>query len=208
MSLIDPNLNYDLQLFNQGINLIAGIDEVGRGPLAGPVVAACVVLDQNTKLSGINDSKKLTKKKREELAIIIKEHAIEVTIGIIDHKTIDKVNILEATKLAMIESFNKLTTKVDYLLIDAVKLNLDVPNESLIKGDTRSTAIAAASIIAKVTRDKIMKDYDSIYPEYGFINNSGYPTKQHRDALLKYGITKIHRLTFRPVSNIRIKNPK
>lgn len=202
--MISMKSNIDRIYFENGFKLIAGIDEVGRGPLAGPVVAACVLFDINVSIPEVNDSKKLSMKKRKELAEIIKENALSIGIGIIDNNIIDEVNILEATKLAMIKALDNLLIKPDFVLVDAVKLNISYPNESIIKGDEKSMVIAASSIIAKVTRDEIMKGYHQIYPQYGFDRNSGYPTKEHKEALIKHGITPIHRISFKPVKNLFI----
>jgi|SRR5690554_2041864 len=186
-------------LHKQGYKYIVGTDEVGRGPMAGPLVAAAVILPENTKIEGINDSKRLTAKRRNELFHKIKKAAIEVQVSFIDVETIDKINVLEASRRAMINCIEKMETKVDYILSDAVKLNFDIPNENIIKGDRKSASIAAASIIAKVTRDNYMVEMDKIYPNYGFKNHKGYVTQGHLQALNKYGVTKIHRRSFSPV---------
>lgn len=193
-------LKYENDLYNEGIKLIAGIDEVGRGPLAGPVVAAAVILPKNFFDERINDSKKLSEKKRNELYKIICENAISIGIGIISNKRIDKINIYEATKEAMILAVKNLSFKPDYLLIDAMKLELDIPSLSIIKGDAKSQSIAAASIIAKVTRDNMMYELDKKYPMYDFANNKGYGTKKHIESIKKYGIINEHRKSFKPVS--------
>ena len=193
---------YENELYSKGINLIAGIDEVGRGPLIGPVVTAAVILPKDFYDERINDSKKLTEKKRELLYDVIMENAISVGIGISSHEVIDEINILEATKKAMKEAINNLSIKPEYLLIDAVKLDTDIPSTSIIKGDQKSESIAAASIIAKVTRDRMMIELDKIHPEYDFKHNKGYGTKKHIEALYKYGVLSEHRKTFEPVSSI------
>lgn len=185
-----------------GFKWIAGIDEVGRGPLAGPVVSAAVILPENFDLYEVNDSKQLSLKKREELFVKIKEQAIAIGIGVIDHQIIDQVNIYEATKLAMKEAVQNLEKTPDFLLIDAMVLDLPIAQEKIIKGDARSISIACASIIAKVTRDKMMEEYDVLYPGYDFTNNSGYGTKKHLAGLDELGITPIHRKTFAPVKNM------
>ncbi len=190
---------YEQKYAEQGYQYIAGIDEVGRGPLAGPVVAAAVILPSSFYLPGIDDSKKLTEAKRELYFEKIKEKAVAIGIGIIDNEEIDRVNIYHATKKAMLAAIEGLAPKPDFLLIDAVKLDTPYSSESLIKGDSLSVSIAAASIIAKVTRDRLLKEYDELYPGYGFANNAGYGTKEHLDGLQKYGITSIHRKTFAPV---------
>lgn len=196
---------YETELYNKGITLIAGIDEVGRGPLVGPVVTAAVILPKDFYDERINDSKRLSEKKREELYEVIKENAISIGIGISSEKVIDEINILEATKKAMIEAVNNLSIKPEHLLIDAVKLNIDIPSTSIIKGDAKSLSIASASIIAKVTRDRMMYELDIKHPEYDFKNNKGYGTKKHIEALYKYGALEEHRKTFAPVSDIITK---
>ena len=194
---IDQLCYYENIFRGKGYEWIAGIDEAGRGPLAGPVVAAAVIFPHPIWIEGIDDSKKLTPKKRESLFEIIQEKAISVGIGISDHTLIDRTNILFATKMAMLEAIEKLSPKPECLLIDAVTLP-DIPMEqmSLIKGESKSISIAAASIVAKVTRDRIMDRYHEIYPEYGFNQHKGYPTKQHYLNIERYGVTEIHRKTF------------
>ena len=189
---------FENELYDSGIKYIAGIDEVGRGPLVGPVVTAAVILPRDFYDERINDSKKLTEKKRELLYDVIMENAVSVGIGISSEDVIDEINILEATKKAMIEAVNNLSVKPEYLLIDAVKLNIDIPQISIIKGDAKSESIAAASIVAKVTRDRMMIELDKIHPEYDFKHNKGYGTKKHIEAIEKYGIIKEHRKTFAP----------
>ena len=193
---------FENELYNKGIKLIAGIDEVGRGPLVGPVVTAAVILKPDFYDERINDSKKLTPKKREMLYDVILENSISVGIGISSEKVIDEINILNATKRAMKEAINKLSIKPEHVLIDAVKLDIDIPSTSIIKGDAKSISIASASIIAKVTRDRMMIELDKIHPEYDFKHNMGYGTKKHIEALYKYGPIKEHRRTFEPVSSI------
>ena len=193
---------YENELYKQGIEYIAGIDEVGRGPLVGPVVTAAVILPKDYYDERINDSKKITEKKRELLYSVIMENAISVGIGISSEKVIDEINILEATKKAMKEAINNLSVKPEHLLIDAVKLDTSIPSTSIIKGDAKSQSIAAASIIAKVTRDRMMIELDKIHPEYDFKHNKGYGTKKHIEALYKYGPLEEHRKTFEPVTSI------
>lgn len=176
--------------------LICGIDEVGRGPLCGPVVCASVIMPLENKIEGINDSKKLTAKKREFLCEEIKKQAISYSIASLDEKVIDEINILNATKKCMINALNGLDVKPDLVLIDAVKLDIKEESLSIIKGDAKSYNIACASILAKVYRDKIMDKYHEKYPVYDFINNKGYGTKKHRDALKEFGYTDIHRKSF------------
>ena len=201
MKLDFDNREYEKDLNKKGISYIAGVDEVGRGPLVGPVVAACVVLPKDYYLEGLTDSKKLSKKKREEFFDIIKKDALGIGIGIKDHKVIDEVNIYEATKLAMYEAIDncKKECKVEHILIDAMKLSLNIPTTSIIKGDLKSITISAASVIAKVTRDRMLEELDKKYPMYDFKNNVGYGTKKHIDAIKEYGIIEEHRKTFKPV---------
>lgn len=184
---------FEKQGYAQGHQWIAGIDEVGRGPLAGPVVAAAVILPKNEIILGLNDSKQLSEKKRELLYQQVQEKALAIGIGIVDQQTIDDVNIYEASKLAMIQAVEKLSIVPSYLLIDAMTLDLPIQQEKIIKGDARSVSIAAASIIAKVYRDQLMKEYDVLYPGYGFSHNAGYGTKEHLEGLERQGITPIHR---------------
>ena len=186
------------ELHEKGFKNICGIDEAGRGPLAGPVVVAGVIMPENSMIEGVNDSKKVSEKKRELLYDKIIEEAISYSVAIIGQDVIDDINILEATKKAMIEAVNNLSVKPEHLLIDAVKLNVDIPQTSIIKGDAKSESIAAASIIAKVTRDRMMIELDKEHPEYDFKHNKGYGTKKHIDAIEKYGILKEHRKTFAP----------
>ena len=203
---IEDNLKYEKEAYNLGYQLIGGVDEVGRGPLVGPVVTACVILPKNYQLDGLTDSKKLSEKKREKFCEIILKDAISVGIGIIYEDKIDEVNIYEATKLAMYAAIDNCDIKPDYILIDAMKLdNLSVPSVSIIKGDLKSISISAASVIAKVTRDRMMYELDKKYPMYGFAKNKGYPTKEHVEAIQKYGILKEHRKTFNPVTKYKDK---
>lgn len=196
-------LEYETKLYKEGYKYIAGVDEVGRGPLVGPVVTAAVILPQGYYDKDIKDSKKISEKKRNELFDKIMKDAINISIGIKDNKVIDEVNIYEATKLAMYEAIEKLEVKPDYVLIDAMKLEeLTIPNESIIKGDAKSQSIAAASIIAKVTRDNMMYELDKQYPEYGFGKHKGYPTKAHLEAIKKYGVLDNYRFTFGPVHDL------
>ena len=196
-------LEYERGLYNEGIDLIAGVDEVGRGPLYGPVVTAAVILPKNYYLEGLTDSKKLTPKKRDKFYDIIMNDAISVSIGMCDNNVIDEINIYEATKVAMYEAINNLSVKPEHILIDAMKLeSLDIPSTSIIKGDAKSESIAAASVIAKVTRDRMMEAEDKIHPEYGFANHKGYPTKAHIEAVKKYGVLDLHRKTFEPIKSM------
>jgi ribonuclease HII len=193
---------YEHELNEKGINYIAGIDEVGRGPLVGPVVCACVVLPVDYDLKGLTDSKKLTPKKRDYFYDIIKENAIGIGIGVIDEKRIDEINIYQATKEGMVEAFNNVKCKIEHVLIDAMPLELTVPSTSIIKGDSKSITIAAASVIAKVTRDRMMDELDNRYPMYGFKRHKGYPTKEHIEAINKYGIIDEHRKSYGPVMSV------
>ena len=183
----------------KGYRMIAGIDEVGRGPLAGPVVAAAVILPEGMEDIGLDDSKKLSAKRREEIFEMIKEQAVAIGIGIVDAFTIEKINIYEASKVAMKRAIELLPEQPDYLLIDAMRLDTGIPEEGIIKGDAKSISIAAASIVAKEVRDQMMKDYEQLYPGYGFAQNAGYGTKAHIEGLEKLGPTPIHRMTFAPV---------
>ncbi len=195
------NRAYEKELNSKGISYIAGVDEVGRGPLVGPVVTACVVLPINYTLEGLTDSKKLSKKQREKFYDIIMKDALGIGIGIKSEKVIDEVNIYEATKLAMYDAINNCNQKckIEHILIDAMKLDTTIPNTSIIKGDLKSITISAASVIAKVTRDRMMDELDKKYPMYGFKTNAGYGTKKHIEAIEKYGIIDEHRKTFKPV---------
>ena len=199
------NYKYEHELWNEGIGLIAGVDEVGRGPLIGPVVAAAVILPHDFYLEGLTDSKKLSEKKRELFYQIIKEKAIAIGIGIIDEKRIDEINIYEATKEAMKDAIRKLEPRPEYILIDAMPLDIDIPTKSIIKGDFLSVTISAASVIAKVTRDHMLYEMDKEYPMYDLKNNKGYGTKKHLEAIKQYGICKYHRLSYKPVYDNRFK---
>lgn len=194
---------YENKLYNLGINNIGGVDEVGRGPLIGPVVAACVVLPKGFVLEGLTDSKKLSEKKRELFYDYIVKNSI-YGIGIIDADIIDEVNIYEATKLAMLEAIKNVREQVnlEYVLIDAMPLDLDIDTTSIIKGDAKSISIAAASVVAKVTRDRMMYELDDLYPNYGFKSHKGYPTKKHIEAINKYGLIPGYRKTYGPVKEI------
>lgn len=196
---------YENELYEKGCKYIGGVDEVGRGPLIGSVVAACVVLPSDFVLEGLTDSKKLSEKKRDEFYRIIYDKAIAIGIGIVDEKVIDEVNIYEATKIAMKKAISDINIKLDHVLIDAMLLDIDIPTTSIIKGDAKSISIAAASVIAKVTRDRMMYELDKIYPMYDLGHNKGYGTKKHIEAIVKYGITRYHRLSFKPVSEYKDK---
>jgi len=199
-------LTYEKECIVKGKRFICGIDEVGRGPLAGPVVACACIMDLTDIIEGVDDSKKLSEKKREALFEEIKSRAICYSICEIDHKEIDEINILNATKKCMLKCVNELVIKPDVLLIDAVKLDTDIEQVNIIKGDAQSYSIACASILAKVYRDRLMKEYAKEYPEYSFEKNAGYGTKAHRDAIQEFGPCKIHRKTF--IKNFWVEREK
>lgn len=199
---LEKMLAYEKELYTQGIHLIAGVDEVGRGPLAGPVVAAAVILPKACKITGLNDSKKIPKSKHKEIYEDVLQNAIAIGIGVKDNQVIDQVNIYEATKLAMMEAIGQLEPQPQHLLIDAMKLDLPIPQTSIIKGDANSLSIAAASIVAKVTRDQMMEKFDRVYPGYDFAKNAGYGTANHLAGLDQLGVTPIHRRSFEPVKSM------
>ncbi len=192
--------SFEKKAFEKGYMAIAGVDEAGRGPLAGPVVSAAVVLPLVFPVSGVTDSKKLAPKKREELYERIYEHAVSIGIGIVDPVEIDRINILKASLLSMSISVKNLNPQPDWLLIDGTfQIPLDMPQEAIPKGDALSVSIAAASIVAKVTRDRLMVRYHEDYPQFGFSKHKGYPTRTHKEAIRKYGLCPIHRQSFRGV---------
>ena len=196
-------LKYEQELYKNHITLIAGVDEAGRGPLVGPVVAAAIILPQNYHLEGLNDSKQLTEKKREYFYQVLQKEALSIGVGIVSAKEIDEINILEASRKAMYIAINNLDITPEYILSDAMSLNdIDIPSRPIIHGDALSLSIAAASVIAKVTRDHIMYELDKKYPEYNYKKNKGYPTKEHLELIKKYGITKEYRMTFKPVKYV------
>ena len=199
---LEKMLTYEKELYAQEIQLIAGVDEVGRGPLAGPVVAAAVILPKNCKIPGLNDSKKIPKSKHQAIYQAVLDQAISVGIGVKDNHVIDQVNIYEATKLAMLEAIHELDPQPQHLLIDAMKLDLPISQTSIIKGDANSLSIAAASIVAKVTRDQMMATYDQEYPGYDFAQNAGYGTTKHLEGLEKQGVSPIHRRSFEPIKSM------
>ena len=199
---LEGMLAYEKECYVSGIELIAGVDEVGRGPLAGPVVAAAVILPKGSKIPGLNDSKKIPKSKHKEIYEAVLKNAIAVGIGVKDNQVIDQVNIYEATKLAMIDAIGQLDPQPQHLLIDAMKLDLPISQTSIIKGDANSLSIAAASIVAKVTRDQMMETYDQEYPGYDFAQNAGYGTANHLAGLHKLGVTPIHRRSFEPIKSM------
>ena len=199
---LEKMLAYEKELYAQGIDLIAGVDEVGRGPLAGPVVAAAVILPKACKIPGLNDSKKIPKSKHKEIYEVVLQNAIAIGIGVKDNQVIDQVNIYEATKLAMMEAIGQLEPQPQHLLIDAMRLDLPISQTSIIKGDANSLSIAAASIVAKVTRDQMMEEFDREYPGYDFAQNAGYGTSNHLAGLDQLGVTPIHRRSFEPVKSM------
>ena len=199
---LEGMLAYEKECYALGMELIAGVDEVGRGPLAGPVVAAAVILPKACKIPGLNDSKKIPKSKHKEIYEAVLQNAIAIGIGVKDNHVIDQVNIYEATKLAMMEAIGQLGPQPQHLLIDAMKLDLPIPQTSIIKGDANSLSIAAASIVAKVTRDQMMEEFDREYPGYDFAQNAGYGTAKHLAGLDKLGVTPIHRRSFEPVKSM------
>lgn len=199
---LEKMLAYEKELYTQGIQLIAGVDEVGRGPLAGPVVAAAVILPKACKIPGLNDSKKIPKSKHKEIYEAVLQNAIAIGIGIKDNQVIDQVNIYEATKLAMREAIGQLEPQPQHLLIDAMRLDLPISQTSIIKGDANSLSIAAASIVAKVTRDQMMEEFDRKYPGYDFAQNAGYGTAKHLAGLDQLGVTPIHRRSFEPIKSM------
>jgi ribonuclease HII len=188
---------YERKCYEKGYRLVAGVDEVGRGPLAGPVVAAAVILGEEVLIPGVNDSKKLSEEKREYLYGEIKSKALCCSIGIVDEKVIDEINILNATYIAMKKALEGLEKKPDFILLDAVTLKgIDIPQKGIVKGDSLSLSIAAASIIAKVERDRMISAYDEIYPQFGFSKHKGYGTREHIECIKKYGLLPIHRRSF------------
>lgn len=193
---VESLLTYEKMYLDRGCRYICGVDEVGRGPLAGPVTVAAYVTDFSRLTEGVNDSKKLSEKKREKLFSELKDNAVCYNVVSLDNNVIDKINILNATKQAMKQAIEGLTVKPDVVLIDAVELDIPYRTHSIIRGDALSYSIAAASIVAKVTRDRFMTEFDAVFPEYGFASNKGYGSKKHIEALLKYGPTPLHRKTF------------
>lgn len=195
---------YENKLYFEGITYIGGVDEVGRGPLIGPVVTACVVLPKDFKLEGLTDSKKLSEKKRNLFCEYIKENAICYAIGMCTPEEIDKLNIYEASRTAMIRAIKEVQNKIplEHVLVDAMPLDINIPTTSIIKGDAKSISIAAASVVAKVTRDEMMYELDKLHPEYGFASHKGYPTKKHLEALHKYGLIEGYRKTYGPVKEM------
>ncbi len=195
---------YEKELYKEGIEFIGGVDEVGRGPLVGPVVTACVVLPKDFVLEGLTDSKQLSEKKRNLFYDYIINHCLAYGIGIVDADVIDEINIYEATKKAMIMAIDEVSKKINlqHVLIDAMPLDILIPTTSIIKGDAKSISIAAASVVAKVTRDRMMYELDKKYPQYGFSKHKGYPTKAHVEAINKYGLIEGYRKTYGPVRDV------
>ena len=192
---------YETELYNKGLNFIAGVDEVGRGPLVGPVVSACVILPKDFIPEGLNDSKKLSEKQRDKFFTIIKDNAIAIGIGIVGPEEIDELNIYQASKKSMMIAIDNCNHKIDHVLVDAMKLDIDIPTTPIIKGDAKSISIAAASVIAKVTRDAMLYELDKEYPMYGYKDHKGYPTKKHIEAIEKYGLIEGYRKTYGPISD-------
>lgn len=192
------------ELYDKGINYIGGVDEVGRGPLIGPVVASCVVLPKDFVLEGLTDSKKLSEKKRDKFYDYIIEHALAYGIGVVSPEEIDEINIYEASRKAMLIAISKVREQInlEHVLIDAMPIKIDIPTTSIIKGDAKSISIAAASVVAKVTRDKMMYELDEKYPMYGFASHKGYPTKKHIEAIHKYGLIEGYRKSYGPVKEV------
>lgn len=195
---------YENGLYDKGINYIGGVDEVGRGPLIGPVVASCVVLPKDFVLEGLTDSKKLSEKKRDKFYDYIIEHALAYGIGVVSPEEIDEINIYEASRKAMLIAISKVREQInlEHVLIDAMPIKIDIPTTSIIKGDAKSISIAAASVVAKVTRDKMMYELDEKYPMYGFASHKGYPTKKHIEAIHKYGLIEGYRKSYGPVKEV------
>ncbi len=192
-----PDYEFEKRRYAEGYTAVCGCDEAGRGPLCGPVVAAAVILPCDFPIEGLNDSKKLSEKKREQLYTLITENAISYGIAEASPAEIDEINILNASMLAMRRAVEKLTVPADFALIDGnCSRGFDIPTETIIKGDAKSASVAAASILAKVTRDRLCAEQDKLYPEYGIAKHKGYPTKEHMEAVRKYGPSPIHRITF------------
>lgn len=195
-------LKYEKAAYQQGKKVIIGLDEAGRGPMAGPLVVGAVIFDKNYYNEDIDDSKILTEKKREALYDVIIHDALAYQIEIIDVEEVDRLNVYQASKIGMLRAIEHISLQPDFALTDAMPLGDAIDHQAIIKGDHLSMTIGAASILAKVTRDRIMKDYDAMYPQYGFAKHKGYPTKQHKEALLQYGVTPIHRRSFQPVIDV------
>ncbi len=206
--MIDSSLYlFENELYNQGVTYIAGVDEAGRGPLAGPVFAAAVILKKGATFQYVDDSKKLSEKQRLLALEEIKANALAIGIGISSVEEIDQINIYRASREAMLSAIHQLKIKPEFLLVDAMPMEIDIPMRSIIKGDAQSVSIAAASIIAKTTRDAYMVEMDKLFPEYNFKQHKGYGTKEHIEAITKFGITPIHRRTYEPVKSILRSKP-
>ena len=206
--MIDSSLYlFENELYNQGVTYIAGVDEAGRGPLAGPVFAAAVILKKGATFQYVDDSKKLSEKQRLLALEEIKANALAIGIGISSVEEIDQINIYRASREAMLSAIHQLKIKPEFLLVDAMPMEIDIPMRSIIKGDAQSVSIAAASIIAKTTRDAYMIEMDKLFPEYNFKQHKGYGTKEHIEAITKFGITPIHRRTYEPVKSILRSKP-
>ena len=199
---------YESKLYQKGINYIGGVDEVGRGPLIGPVVASCVVLPKDFVLEGLKKKKELSEKKRDKFYDYIINHCLAYGIGVVSPEEIDEINIYEASRKAMLIAISKVREQInlEHVLIDAMPINIDIPTTSIIKGDAKSISIAAASVVAKVTRDKMMYELDEKYPMYGFASHKGYPTKKHIEAIHKYGLIEGYRKTYGPVKEVIDEN--
>lgn len=195
-------LEYEKEAYAKGKQFIIGLDEAGRGPMAGPLVVGAVIFPQGYHNDFINDSKQLSEKKREKLYEVIIQDALAYDIEVIDVADVDRLNVYKASQKGMLDAIDHISIQPDFALSDAMPLGDKIEHIAIIKGDSKSLSIAAASILAKVTRDRIMKEYDKIYPEYGFQKHKGYPTKQHKEALKTYGVTPIHRRSFQPVKDI------
>lgn len=200
---LDQMLVFERMCYQNGLDFVAGVDEVGRGPLAGPVVAAAVILPKNCEIIGLNDSKKVPKQKHVALYQEIKKKALAIGIGRVEHTVIDEINIYEATKVAMLQALEHLSIVPQHVLIDAMVLEMPIAQTKIIHGDAKSCSIAAASIVAKVTRDELMRAYDEKYPGYDFAQNAGYGTAKHLSALTELGISPIHRLSYEPIKSMR-----
>ncbi|MCF7930647.1 MAG: ribonuclease HII [Acholeplasmataceae bacterium] len=198
---------FENELYEHGITYIAGVDEAGRGPLAGPVVAAAVILKKGAVFQYVDDSKKLNEKQRLLALEEIKTNALAIGIGISSVEEIDQINIYRASREAMLSAINQLKIKPEFLLVDAMPMEIDIPMRSIIKGDAQSVSIAAASIVAKTTRDAYMVEMDKLFPEYNFKQHKGYGTKEHLEAIYKYGVTPIHRRTYEPIKSILRSKP-
>lgn len=205
--MTDPKMyEFEERLYEQGITYVAGVDEAGRGPLAGPVVAAAVILKKGATFTYVNDSKQLTEKERELALVEIKENAVAIGIGMSSVQEIDLINIYRASRQAMLSAISQLKVKPEFILSDAMPMEIDIPMESIIKGDAKSVSIAAASIIAKTTRDAYMVEMDKLFPSYGFAKHKGYPTKEHVEAIKTFGILPIHRKTYEPIKSMLKKD--